>query len=146
VPVVTVSEHLPLPPEAVYAKVADMEAYPVHMRTVRSIEVLERGPGRTVTRWTADLGGGRLIRWDEEDLFFPEEGRIRYRLVKGDLKTFQGEWRVEPEAEGTRLTLTVEFEFGLPMLASLLNPVGAVLIRRNMEAMLQGIQEALGPP
>jgi len=141
-PVVSLSEKVDLPPEVVYAKVADMESYPTFMRTVRSLTVLQREEGRTITRWEADLKG-TTFRWEEEDTFFPEERRIAYRLVKGDLRKFEGEWRVEPEGAGSRVTLTVDFDFGIPMLAQLLNPIATLLIRQNVEAMLRGLQESL---
>jgi coenzyme Q-binding protein COQ10 len=157
-PEVVVSARLATDPARVWALVSDMEAFPRFMPSVESLRILERGDGYTLTEWVCRLQGMRF-RWTERDEFLPAEGRIVYRLVSGDLARFEGDWRLTPPpgatatdgagdgAEGagaggpTELTLTTRFEFGLPMLAPMLDPVAKVMLRKNVEAMLAGLQQ-----
>lgn len=125
------------PPEPIFAVLADSERFPDFMTSVESIRVLERGSDYTVTEWVARLRGARF-RWVERDEF--RENRIDYRQIEGDLKQFEGAWELYPEAGTTRVRLITDFEFGLPMLSSLLNPVAKVTLRDNALAMLEAIR------
>ncbi len=130
--------------DRVYAALCDMERFPEFMADVQSVVVLERGEGYTVTAWTAKLRGVSF-RWTERDQFLP--GRIVYQQVAGDLKKFEGEWRLEDVGPGVvRVVLETEFEFGVPMLAALLNPVGAVILRDNARAMLAAVGALVDAP
>jgi coenzyme Q-binding protein COQ10 len=128
--------------ERVYELIANMESYPRFMPSLNSVQVLERGKDWTVTEWDTSINGMRF-RWQERDEFDRENYRIAYHQVSGDLKRFSGEWRVE-ELEGeVKVTLTVEFDFGVPMLAALLNPVAAIKLRQNGESMLRALKSRL---
>jgi len=123
----------------VYELISDMESYPRFMESLNSVEVVERGDGWTVTAWDTSIHGMKF-RWQERDEFDPENYRIRYNQVAGDLKRFEGEWRVEEEAGDVKVTLRVDFDFGVPMLSSLLNPVASLKLRQNSTSMLQAIK------
>jgi coenzyme Q-binding protein COQ10 len=138
-PSVEVSEQIRGELNRVYELVADMESYPRFMPSLNKLEVLERGEGWTVTDWDTSISGMNF-RWQERDVFDEANRRITYRQVSGDLKRFEGEWRVEEEADGVRVTLKVDFDFGVPMLSSLLNPVASLKLRQNGEAMLRAIK------
>lgn len=140
-PEVAVSLRVNRAADDVYKIVADMEAYPTYMPSVERVTVIDRSDGRTVTEWVTRLSGSRLS-WQEEDLFDPAARQIAYHLVKGDLRQFEGEWTVTAQGENAcDVRLTARFEFGLPMLAALLNPVGKVVLRQNVDGMLKAIAE-----
>lgn len=124
----------------VYALAKDMESYPQFMEDVVSIKVMERSPDRTITDWNARLQG-KPMRWQEEDLFDDARPHIRYRQISGDLKKFEGDWFFDAAEEGTRVTLTVDFELGIPMFAAMLNPVAKLVVKNNIESMLKGMKE-----
>jgi coenzyme Q-binding protein COQ10 len=127
-------------PDQVYELLSRMEDFPQFMSSLESLQVVERGDGYTVTDWVARLQGARF-HWMERDEFLPD--RIVFQQTSGDLKVFEGEWRLEAVPEGTRVTLVTDFEFGIPMLASLLNPVARVVLRDNSRAMLEAIARRL---
>ncbi|MCL5942099.1 MAG: SRPBCC family protein [Actinobacteria bacterium] len=106
---------------------------------VVELKVEERGEGWTVTRWVTKLQG-KLFKWREKDEFDPP-ARISYKQIDGDLKKFEGDWVFEEAGGETRVTLTVDFEFGIPMIGALLNPVAKLKIRENSEKMLDGIKK-----
>lgn len=127
-------------PAAVYEVAKDMESYPEFMKDVESIITLERTDHSTVTRWVTKLEG-RTLKWTELDEFDDENLIIRYTQTEGDLKKFEGYWKFESENGETKVTLTVDFEFGIPMVAALLHPIAKVKVRENCAMMLKGIKE-----
>ncbi|HEY8449204.1 MAG TPA: aromatase/cyclase [Bacillota bacterium] len=139
-PLVEVSRVIRGPRAAVYELVRNMERFPEFMDDVLSVKVLEREGNATITEWVTQLEGRRL-RWKERDEFDDANYRIRYRQTEGDLKKFEGEWILEAVPEGTRVTLTIDFELGIPMFAALLEPIAKVKLRQNVEAMLAAIQQ-----
>ena len=101
--------------------------------------VVERGENTTVSHWVSNVDGRKIV-WTERDTFYPEEMRITYCQTEGDLKKMEGEWRLVPVSEGTEVSLLVDFEFGIPMIAGLLNPILKKKVRENSENMLTAVK------
>lgn len=139
-PLVEVRETIRGQVQDVYELIKDMESYPRFMPSLNDVRVLERGDSWTVTAWDGTLNG-MSFKWRERDEFDETAKRIRYAQIEGDLKKFEGEWIVEQDGEHTRVTFTVDFEFGVPMLSTLLNPVAKVKLRQNGESMLKALKE-----
>ena len=126
----------------IYPIIKEMEKYPEFMPDLVSVEVVEREANATVTRWVSNVDG-RIIKWTERDDFDDAGMHIRDRQLDGDLRKFEGEWVLTPLAEGTEIKLTVDFEFGVPMIAGLLNPILKKKVRTNSENMLKAIKDRL---
>jgi len=141
-PMVEVRKVIAAQPQAVFGVLSDMESFPRFMENVVSVKVVRRDEGTTDSQWHVTLQGAPF-RWLERDTFLPEEGRITYQQISGDLRRFEGEWRVEAAEGGTSVTLTTDFEFGMPMIANLLNPVAKLILRRNAEQMLDALDRDL---
>lgn len=139
-PYVEVSKQMAASPNDVYQVAKDMEAYPNFMKSVVKITTLERGEGYTITKWDTRLQG-RPVVWTERDDFNDEARRIDYKLVAGDLKRFEGAWTFDKVGNGTLVKLAVDFELGIPMFASVLNPIAVLTVRNNLEAMLSGMKQ-----
>ena len=137
-PVVEVKKVVSAPIDVVYAVVSDQESYPTFMKTLESVKVVERGEGYTLTEWVARLKGARF-RWVEKDIYSPLQYRIDYDQTQGDLKVFRGYWALKEVLEGTEVLFVTEFEFGIPMLSAMLNPVAKIALRSNSQAMLDAI-------
>lgn len=116
-----------------------MEKYPLFMSDLKEVSVLERGEDYTITHWVSNVDG-RTIQWTERDTFYDDEWRIHYQQTEGDLKKMEGEWRLAETEQGTEITLTVDFEFGIPMIAGLLNPILKMKVRDNSENMLAAVK------
>lgn len=129
-------------PEEVYSLASDMEKYPQYMPDVESVKILKRESHRTITEWATNVEGTSII-WKEEDLFHDEERRICYRLIEGDLEKFEGEWRFMPVDGGTLVTLSVDYDFGIPSLTELIGPTLELKVRQNSEMMLQAMKEKI---
>ncbi len=137
-PVVTVTDVVTAPLEAVYRVLADMSQFPAFMKNVEAVTVSERGEGYTHSVWRTKLQGA-TFQWTERDEFYPSDGRITYQQIQGDLKKFEGCWQLRAIDSGTEVTLETDFEFGMPMLAGLLNPVAKLAIRENAKSMVRAI-------
>lgn len=128
--------------EEIYPIIKDMEKYPQFMPDLVSVAVIERTDNTTTTKWVSNVDG-RIIRWTELDTFDDANMHIAYRQIEGDLKKFEGEWILTPIDGGTEITLTVDFEFGIPMIAGLLNPLLKKKVRDNSLNMLKAVKERL---
>lgn len=126
----------------IYPILKEMEKYPEFMTDLVSVEVVERKENSTITKWVSNVDG-RIIKWTEVDLFDDANMHISYKQIDGDLKKFEGEWILTPVADGTEIKLTVDFEFGIPMIAGLLNPILKKKVRDNSLNMLTAIKERM---
>lgn len=124
----------------IYPILKEMEKYPEFMADLVSVEVVERKENSTITKWVSNVDG-RIIKWTEVDTFDDANMHISYKQIDGDLKKFEGEWILTPVADGTEIKLTVDFEFGIPMIAGLLNPILKKKVRDNSLNMLTAIKE-----
>ncbi|MDT8901214.1 type II toxin-antitoxin system RatA family toxin [Anaeroselena agilis] len=132
--------------EAIYPILKEMDKYPDFMADLVSVEVIERTDNTTVTKWVSNVDG-RVIRWTERDIFDDANFHIAYKQIDGDLKRFEGEWILTPMGGGaTEIKLTVDFEFGIPMIAGLLNPILKKKVKTNSENMLKAIKDRLEKP
>ncbi len=138
-PHVEVTEVVKGDPNQVYELAKDMESYPKFMEDVESVTVIERTAHSTITSWVTKLQG-KTIKWKERDVFDDENRVISYCQTEGDLKKFEGKWTFEEVPEGCKVTLSVDFELGIPMLAGLVNPVATMTVRKNCQSMLQALK------
>ena len=130
------------PIREVYDLAKDMERYPEFMPDVESVKVIERQEHRTVTEWETSVDGTPIL-WTEEDRFDDAKFLIEYQLIEGDLDKFEGEWRFVESAGATQVTLTVDYDFGIPELTNLIGPTLEQKVAENSEMMLQGMKRRI---
>lgn len=123
----------------IYNIVKNMEAYPSFMNDLESVNILEKGTDYTLSHWVSNVDGRRIV-WTEKDNFYDVEKRITYKQTEGDLKKMEGEWRLTDSNDGVEVVLSVDFEFGIPMIAGLLNPILKKKVRENSENMLAAVK------
>ena len=127
------------PARAVYELAKDQERFPEFMPDVELVTVLERHDGRTISKWKT-LVEEAPIEWIEEDLFDDALLRVDYKLLEGDLDTFQGAWTFEEREGRTHVSLDVEYDFGVPTLAELIGPTLHKKVLENSEMMLAALK------
>jgi ribosome-associated toxin RatA of RatAB toxin-antitoxin module len=130
------------PARTVYELAKDQERFPEFMPDVELVTVLERDDARhrTVSRWKT-LVEDAPIEWTEEDLFDDAALRVDYKLLEGDLDTFEGAWTFEERDGATFVRLGVDYDFGVPTLAELIGPTLHRKVRENSEMMLAALKE-----
>jgi coenzyme Q-binding protein COQ10 len=139
VPYVATSITIDAPAALIYELAKDQERFPQFMPDVESVTVVERHDDRVLTRWKT-LIEDAPIEWLEEDRFDDAALRIDYKLLEGDLDTFEGAWTFVPEGSGTRVELDVTYDFGVPTLAELIGPTLEKKVRENAEMMLAALK------
>ena len=127
------------PARAVYELAKEQERFPQFMPDVETVTVLERHADFIVTRWKT-LVEDAPIEWTEEDRFDDAAIRIDYKLIEGDLDTFEGAWTFVESNGQTLVTLGVEYDFGVPTLAELIGPTLAKKVKENSEMMLAALK------
>jgi ribosome-associated toxin RatA of RatAB toxin-antitoxin module len=127
------------PARDVYELAKEQERFPDFMPDVETVTVVERHSDRVLTRWKT-LIEDAPIEWLEEDRFDDAAARIDYRLLEGDLDTFEGSWTFEAGGDGTLVTLGVTYDFGVPTLAELIGPTLEKKVRENAEMMLAALK------
>ena len=139
-PYVEVAIDVAAPARDVYQLAKDQERFPEFMPDVESVTIVERRPDAIVTRWKT-LVEEAPIEWTEEDRFDDARTRIDYKLIEGDLDTFEGTWTFDDAGGGiTHVVLGVEYDFGVPTLAELIGPTLHRKVKENSEMMLAGLK------
>jgi coenzyme Q-binding protein COQ10 len=139
VPYIATSIVIDAPAAAIYELAKDQERFPQFMPDVESVTVVERHPDRVLTRWKT-LIEDAPIEWLEEDRFDDAALRIEYKLLEGDLDTFEGTWSFVSDTGGTLVALDVTYDFGVPTLAELIGPTLEKKVRENAEMMLAALK------
>ncbi len=127
------------PARDVYELAKDQERFPQFMPDVESVTIVERLADRVITRWKT-LVEEAPIEWTEEDLFDDANARIDYKLLEGDLDKFEGSWTFVEGDGRTHVTLTVDYDFGVPTLAELIGPTLHKKVRENSDMMLAALK------
>ncbi|HKU40969.1 MAG TPA: type II toxin-antitoxin system RatA family toxin [Polyangiales bacterium] len=112
---------VPYTAEQMFALVEDIESYPQFLPWVAAAQLVERTAQAVVGRLEMHRAGLREVVTTRNVLTPPRE--INLALVAGPFKTLEGRWTFEPigEDRGTRVSLSIRFEFANSMLNLLLS-------------------------
>jgi ribosome-associated toxin RatA of RatAB toxin-antitoxin module len=111
---------VPYSPQQMFALVTDIESYPQFVPWVASAELVERTEAQVIGKLQMERAGIRETFTTRNTLLPPNE--IILTLVDGPFRKLEGRWRFEDlQGRGTRVALTIEFEFANPMLSLLLS-------------------------
>lgn len=127
-------------PGDIYDIAREMEKFPQFMPDVKSVKVVEKFDNKTVTEWVSELED-TPITWKELDEFDERAPSIKYKLLEGDLDKFEGEWRFEKKGNGTQVTITIDYDFGMPAFENIVGPVLKLKVADNAMMMLESIKK-----
>jgi ribosome-associated toxin RatA of RatAB toxin-antitoxin module len=127
--------------EKIYQMAKDMEKFPLFMPDVKKVKVVERTGNKTVTEWESMIDEDTPISWRELDEFDDKKPLIRYKLLEGDLEKFEGEWRFEKTPDGIKVTITCDFDFGMPAFEKIVGSVLKLKVQDNCKMMLSAIKK-----
>jgi ribosome-associated toxin RatA of RatAB toxin-antitoxin module len=132
-----------------YGRIAKFEKYPEFVDEVRSVVVHgDAGAESLVSEWDIFFRNGPL-RWTEVDYFQPDQRRIVFEQTKGDFDVFRGSWRVIPVADGCEVVFEATFDFGIPSLAGVLEPIATKVLKEAIATIvyrLLGEAHVVGDP
>ena len=143
--VVTSEIEIEQKPSITFRVAREVEKYPSFMPNVVSVEVLERREdGYSKVRWVARVQVASLdkqIKWVEEEYWNESELSSRFSLLEGDYTHYRGEWKFIPTERGTHVSLTVDYDLGLPLIGPLIGKLLDKLMKDNLDGMLKAIKE-----
>jgi ribosome-associated toxin RatA of RatAB toxin-antitoxin module len=127
-----------------FATISDFGRYPALVPdVVRSVTVEPAGPGEpVVSAWEVFFRNG-ILSWTEVDVLHPETATIDFEQTVGDFEEFSGGWRLTPfvgsGTAGVRVVFAAEFDFGVPSLASIVDPVAERVLVETITEILRGL-------
>ena len=127
-------------PDQAYERVSCFEDYPKHTRTVREVDVTESTELGSHSKWEVNFRDG-IMRWQEQDQYFPEERRIEFTATGGDLDMFVGSWSVDEAPEGSLITFQADFDLGLTTLNEMVEPIADEALRETIDQILDGLTD-----
>lgn len=122
------------PAEAAFEAVQQFERYPELSPVVRSVTVNDGS-----SDWEVYFRNG-ILRWTENDQPDPERLAIAFRQEDGDFDSFDGAWRILRRPDGSSVVdFRATFDFGIPSLAGILEPVAERVIKDTIAAVVTGL-------
>jgi ribosome-associated toxin RatA of RatAB toxin-antitoxin module len=130
------------PLEQVYALARDIEAFPEFMPDVQEVTVLERtADGRQVSQWVGIIKEfKRTIKWTEEDYWDDATHVCTFKQTEGDFAVYQGDWKFVEAGGVTEVTLTLEYEYDVPLIGNLIKGLLLRKMQQNCDNMLAAIK------
>jgi ribosome-associated toxin RatA of RatAB toxin-antitoxin module len=111
---------VPYTPTQMFALVEDIERYPQFVPWITSAHLIERKPDQVIGQLEMERAGMRE-KFTTRNLLDPPH-RMDLKLVDGPFKLLEGQWTFQPVADrGTRISLSIRFEFSNPMLSLILS-------------------------
>lgn len=124
--------------DSVFDTLADFRSYTELVDVVRSVEQHRPEDSSGHSSWVVEFRNG-LLRWTEQDWFRRAELRLDFDQIEGDFEKFSGGWVLEPTPEGVKTALIADFDFGVPSLASIVEPVAERVLTDVTQLILLGL-------
>ncbi len=125
-------------PDDLYRLLKSLDHYPSFLTHVEHLKVLSSSNDTALAEWCINISGTPL-RWKQLDIYDDAQARIRFRMLEGDYEQYEGEWKLQPEGEVTRLSLTANIEWGLPHLSRYVDP----FLQRKAELTIRSMLRAI---
>jgi ribosome-associated toxin RatA of RatAB toxin-antitoxin module len=125
-------------PAEVLPEVVRFDRYPAlapHVHTTVVHRTLPSPTGRS--DWELNFRSG-LLHWTEEETFEPALGRVTFAQSEGDFDAFSGRWELTPDGGDTHLRFRADFDFGIPSLAGILDPIAHRVIQETIAYVVTG--------
>lgn len=126
--------------DTVFARLSDFEKLAAIVDDVERIEITRISAGEQISSWGVFFRRG-VMQWRERDFIDPQSRTIFFSLIDGDLAFLEGQWSVDPHEAGCVITFRSEFDFGIPSMAAMLNPLAERELRRNNRAIIAAVAE-----
>ncbi len=129
------------PVERVYSLAKEIERLPEFIPNVDKVTIRSRDGSTTVSEWAGKVPEfNRRIAWVEEDEWDDTARRCTFRLLSGDWDRYDGVWSFAPEGDGTRIVLTITYEYNVPLIGPLIRKLLHKLVARSADETLAGLR------
>jgi ribosome-associated toxin RatA of RatAB toxin-antitoxin module len=131
-----------------FQRITEFERYPDFVDEVRSVVVHAEDGETLMSEWDILFRNGPL-RWSEVDYIQSAVRRIVFEQTSGDFEVFRGSWQVKPAENGCSITFEAIFDFGIPSLAGVLEPIASKVLKEAIATIvyrLLGEATVVGEP
>ena len=133
------------PLEKVFGLAQKVEDFPKFMPDVKTVEIRERNTdGHTVSYWEAVASLQnikKVIRWEEEEHWNPNDFTCAFSQTKGDYKHYEGSWKFETAGDSTKVELIIDYDLGLPLVGPLIKQLLDKIMKDNCNSMLNALKK-----
>jgi ribosome-associated toxin RatA of RatAB toxin-antitoxin module len=127
------------PAQTVFENVIRFERYSDLAPHVQSATVQQTLPEPTgKSSWELHFRSG-LLRWTETEHFDPATLTVGFEQDAGDFDSFAGTWSISQQGADTSVKFEAEFDFGIPSLEGILDPIAERVIRETVAWALVGL-------
>ena len=130
----------------VFDTLTEFERYPSLVGVVRSVRILERpAEGPLSSAWEVYFRNG-VLSWTEADWLRRDQLRIDFEQTDGDFDEFSGAWELTERDGGVAVLFSADFDFGIPSLASIIDPVAQRVLTETIQLILRGLFDTVDFP
>ena len=126
-----------VPQQRVFQLLSRVEGLPRYADLWLAADVLERSGAQVVAEFRGYFGGLPIDSVQRVSLRPP--ARMEFRQVRGTLKALRGEFVVEADGGGSRLTARMEVDAGIPMLQE---QAVRIVLTTALERMVTKVRDA----
>jgi len=88
--------------------------------------------------WELHFRSG-LLRWTEREELSREALTIVFEQTDGDFDSFTGQWTLRQESRDVAVHFAADFDFGIPSLEGILDPIAERVIKESVAWALAGL-------
>jgi ribosome-associated toxin RatA of RatAB toxin-antitoxin module len=125
-----------------FDRIGEFARYPELVDVIQAVAVYpEAADGTEHSDWEVYFRNG-ILRWSERDWLDREASQIRFEQTDGDFECFSGQWSIggSPGDPATcAVSFEAEFDFGIPSLAGILDPVAERVFKETIARVLIGL-------
>lgn len=126
-------------PEIIYDSLVAFDRYPELAPHVQSTLVHQTWPEPTGrSTWALHFRSG-LLRWTEQERFLRDALVIEFEQEHGDFDEFTGRWTLRRCGEDTEVHFAADFDFGIPSLEGILDPIAEQVLKESVAWVLVGM-------
>ncbi|MGW2511404.1 type II toxin-antitoxin system RatA family toxin [Streptomyces scopuliridis] len=116
---------------AAFDRVSAFGRYSEFTDVIRSVTSRQESGTEEVSDWEVYFRNG-ILCWTESDRFDRDGLTITFEQIDGDFAEFTGVWRLVADGKDCVVDFSAEFDFGIPSLAGILDPVAERVFKETI--------------
>lgn len=129
--------------EQVYNLLKNLQEFPMFMRDIKKLEIIEKKPYGAVTLWEIDIEG-TAVTWKEEDTYDDSSMSMQFRMIEGDYGFYSGKWQIASGLSKKSIVhYSVNIGWGMPSFEKVIGHILEKKQRRIIKSMLVAMKRHL---
>ncbi|MEU0282534.1 type II toxin-antitoxin system RatA family toxin [Streptomyces sp. NPDC088147] len=123
-----------------FDRVSAFGRYSEFTEVIRSVTSRQESGTQEVSDWEVYFRNG-ILCWTETDRFDRDGLTITFEQTDGDFAEFSGVWRLVADGDDCVVDFSAEFDFGIPSLAGILDPVAERVFKETIARVVISLFE-----